>query len=141
MSKIISGTLGSRGTRCHECDGSGISYWGTGGSDHMNAHSCKRCNGNGVITVHRAAELKKLEDRKAKRKWGLPIPSFLSAKEVVTHHDSRGEYKKFVMIAPDHNSGSRNKYSVISINAKTGKATCIGRELPLKQSREIANRK
>jgi hypothetical protein len=44
----------------------------------------------------------------------------------------------FTLIAPDPNAGRRHRYSVIRVDYQTGQATCLGREVPLKQAREIA---
>lgn len=44
----------------------------------------------------------------------------------------------FILIAPDPMAGLKHRYSVIKVDYQSGKATCIGRELPLNLARKIA---
>lgn len=62
----------------------------------------------------------------------LPLPLFNAVKEVWPNWDSK------TLILPDLTSGRRNRYNVIRIFTETGKTICIGRELDLKHSRQIA---
>lgn len=72
--------------------------------------------------------------KKKRARSNLPIPHFTSIRETVNDLDS------IVLIAPDHSAGCKHRYSVIRIRRKTGRATCIGRELNLKLARIVASR-
>ena len=62
----------------------------------------------------------------------LPIPDFHDVLEVYNATDVR------VLVAKDPNAGRRGRYSIIHIDQRSGRALCIGRELPLKYARKIA---
>ena len=70
----------------------------------------------------------------------MDLPEVWRVREVVVHDGSRFmDPGSFVLIAPAI-SGNKARYSVIRVDRKTGRATCIGRELNLKLARRVANR-
>lgn len=63
------------------------------------------------------------------------LPAVRSVREVVVGYDGLS----FVLIAPDPTAGCPSRYSVIRVR-QSGRATCIGRELPLALARAVAAR-
>ena len=72
----------------------------------------------------------------------LPLPIVHEVREVYDHSDptAMDHVGSFVLVAPDPMAGRKGDYSVIRVDFQTGRATCIGRELPLALSRKIAKR-
>jgi hypothetical protein len=70
----------------------------------------------------------------------MDLPQVWKVREVVVHDGSQYmDPGSFVLIAPAI-SGHKARYSVIRVDRKTGRATCIGRELDLKLARKVAGR-
>jgi len=70
-------------------------------------------------------------------KHAVPIPFFDEVKEVHLAEDTRSS----VLITPDFGSiQGRRRYNVIRVEWPTGRADCIGRELPLGLARRVAKR-
>jgi hypothetical protein len=63
----------------------------------------------------------------------LPIPQFYSVREVVRRRPG-----VCVLIAHDPMSGRRGRYTVVRLILSTGRAICIGRELPIGHAQRIA---
>lgn len=67
------------------------------------------------------------------------LPFFHTVKEVACYATRRGTgHGSMVIIAPDPMAGRRARYSVLVIDCQTGRTTCQGRELPLKDARSVA---
>lgn len=73
----------------------------------------------------------------------IPLPDFGKVKEI--RHGMSIAYTKHgrdvtVLICPALGAGRRGRYHVIEIDRATSSVRCIGNELPLGQSRQIADR-
>ena len=72
----------------------------------------------------------------------LPIRPIREVTQVVVHDETTAtdtDHKgRTVLICPDEASGHRGRYSVITINWRSGKCHQIGRELPLRLARKVA---
>jgi len=72
----------------------------------------------------------------------LPIRPIRGVTQVVVHDETRStdtdHRGRTVLICPDTNCGHRGRYSVITIDWRSGECRQIGRELPLRLAREVA---
>jgi len=68
----------------------------------------------------------------------LPIPKFLSVDECYLSISDIGDDEGYVrFMALDPAAGHSGRYSVIELDLNSGKAICIGRELPKKYAKKM----
>lgn len=68
----------------------------------------------------------------------LPIPCFKSVGKCYYTYDEKADAGMVRFIAPDPMSGRKGRYTVVELDLDSGRAICIGRELPKKLAKRIA---
>lgn len=92
-------------------------------------HGCKYGDDKCTVTTGKERQSYPCEDCDGYI-GNLPVPRFKKVREIVQLENAIG------FICPDHNAGRRAMYTTWVINLETGRATVIGRELPLDMSRD-----